>query len=290
MPMESGDNFAGFAVVRHLGAGPLGDVYLADDTRPDRKGPRRVALKIPSDAAARDGTFCFRFVRGATPATRLFHPNLVKVHDVGDVDGRPWAAMDYVEGADAEHVARRYQGGMPVSEVCTVVAAISDALDYIHQCQCWHRAVKPTNVLLADPQAGERRIMLSDFTTGRTIVESAGLDGAILDVKTLGYTAPEELLSPESLDHRVDQYALAATAFRLLTGAPPHHGRDLTDFVGQLVVGPPLLSIRRPELAALDAVFVRALATKPADRFDRCHDFAVALAAALPEGTRRVGQ
>jgi serine/threonine-protein kinase len=281
MQLENGESFAGYAIVQWLGSGPVGDVYLAEDPRWPDHGPGKVALKIPSEAASANPTFCTRYLREAVPATKLWHPNLVRVHDRGQFNGRPWITMDYVEGADGAHlIARRFRGGMPEHDVHAIVTAVAYALDYIHQCQCWHRGVKPTNILLGQSAIGERRILLSDFMTGCQLVGTTGLTATSTDIGPLVYAAPEQL-GNEPNDDKVDQYALAATAFHLLTGAPPYQGRDLTTLVTQLICEPPpRLSDRRPDLAHLDQVLATALSKSPVDRFGGCREFAIELARA----------
>jgi serine/threonine-protein kinase len=233
--------------------------------------------------------FCARFVREAVPAMKLWHPNLVRVHDTGQFTGRPWITMDYVQGTDAARlVAERFPGGMAERDVCEIVTAVANALDYIHQCQCWHRSVKLSNILLGQSAIGEQRILLSDFTTGRQLADTTGLAETSTDIGPLGYAAPEEF-SNEPSDNKVDQYALAATAFHLFTGAPPYQGRDLVDLLTRVIrEPPPRLSDRRPDLAHLDHVMATALSKSPADRFGGCRDFAIELARASGQaGSRR---
>jgi serine/threonine protein kinase, bacterial len=251
----------------------LGDVYLARHPRL----PGHAALKVVSATTSEDRAFRARFARQAVLAMRISHPNIVGVQDVGEFEGRPWVAMDYVDGGDAGRLAGRHPGGMPEHEMCAIVTAVADALDYLHQAGYWHRCVKPTNILLTEAESSERRIFLSDFTTGHQLAETTADD---LAVERFVYAAPEEFLDPPG-DYRVDQYALAATAFHLCTGAAPYQGEDLAALVGQVITAaPPRLSERRPELSHLDQIFARALAKNPVDRFERCRDFAVELARA----------
>ena len=129
--------------------------------------------------------------------------------------------MDYVEGTDAARLLReRYPNGMPRSEVAQIVTAVADALDYAHQRNLLHRDVKPANILLAHPESGEQRILLGDFGIARWADDISGLTATNMTVGTVSYAAPEQLMG-ERLDGRADQYALAATAFHLLTGSPP---------------------------------------------------------------------
>lgn len=276
--LGSGDHFAGYTVIRRLGAGGMGEVYLADHPRL----PRRDALKILSNAISADPTFQERFIREADLAARLWHPNIVAVHDRGETDGLLWIAMDYVEGRDAgELLAQRYPAGMPVAEVSDIVAGVADALDYAHKQGLIHRDVKPSNIMLTDTdEDGRRRILLSDFGIARNAGEISGLTATNFTVGTMAYAAPEQLLGLD-LDGRADQYALAATAYHLLTGTTLFPDSNPAVVISRhLSMAPPAPSTVRPELAPFDPVFAKALAKSPEERFARCQDFANALTAA----------
>ena len=276
MPLASGETFAGYTVLRLLGRGGMSEVYLAQHPRL----PRRDALKILLGGTAADSGFRERFHREAELAATLWHPNIVQVHDRGEFDGQLWLAMDYVEGADAAQLmSRRYPAGMPTRDACAVIIAVAAALDYAHQCGLLHRDVKPANILLTDPIDGQRRALLADFGIARQHDDISGLTDTNFTVGTVTYAAPEQLMGGD-LDGRADQYALAATAFHLLTGAPPYQHSNPVAVISRHLTAPlPKLSDRRSELSNLDEVLSRALAKEPADRFADCHEFAAALAA-----------
>ena len=161
--------------------------------------------------------------------------------------------------------------------MCAIVTAVADALDYAHQRGLLHRDVKPANILLTEPEDGKRRILLADFGIARPLADISGLTATNFTVGTLAYAAPEQLMGAD-IDGRADQYALAATAFHLLTGSPPfQHSNPVAVISQHLNATPPKLSDRRPELAHLDQVLSKALAKDPADRFDRCREFAAKL-------------
>jgi serine/threonine-protein kinase len=274
MPLTSGATFAGYTIVRLLGRGGMSEVYLAQHPRL----PRRDALKILPEPATADSGFRQRFHREAELAATLWHPNIVQVHDRGEFDGQLWIAMDYVEGADAAQLLRdRYPAGMPTHDACAIIAAVAGALDHAHQRGLLHRDVKPANILLTDPADGRRRILLADFGIARYHDEVSGLTDTNFTVGTVTYAAPEQLMGGD-IDARADQYALAATAFHLLTGAPPYrHSNPVAVISRHLTAPQPKLSDWRPELADLDEVLSRALAKNPEDRFAQCHEFAAAL-------------
>ncbi|MBS9533558.1 serine/threonine protein kinase [Mycobacterium sp. M1] len=262
MPLPTGATFAGYTIVDALGAGGMGEVYLAQHPRL----PRRDALKVLAADVSADPEYRARFIREANLAATLFHPNIVGVHDRGEDRGRLWIAMDYVAGSDAARLlGDRFRGGLPVADVVEMVTAVAQALDYAHRHRLLHRDVKPANILLTDESA--RRILLADFGIARRLDAISGLTATNMTPGTIAYAAPEQLAGAP-LDGRADQYALAATAFHLLAGRT------------RLSAAPPLLAATHPDLAALDPVLARALAEDPAERFDCCADFADALAKA----------
>jgi serine/threonine-protein kinase len=181
---------------------------------------------------------------------------------------------------------------MPAADVAEIVAGVADALDYAHQRNLLHRDVKPANILVAKD---DQRILLADFGIARWVDDPSGLTATNMTVGTVSYAAPEQLMGGP-LDGRADQYALAATAYHLLTGSPPFHHTNPAVVISQhLSATPPVMGDRRPELAALDPVLAKALAKDPNDRFERCADFARALGHRVggdqPDATRlsRVG-
>lgn len=272
----NGAPFAGYTILRQLGAGGMAEVYLALHPRL----PRRDVIKVLAEAVTADPEFRERFNREADLAATLWHPHIVGVHDRGEFNGHLWISMDYVEGTDASRLVKEmHPDGMPIEEVCAIVQAVAGALDYAHDRGLLHRDVKPANILLTHPEDGERRILLADFGVARHLGDISGITETNVAVGTVAYAAPEQLTG-SPIDGRADQYALAATAFHLLTGAPPfQHSNPIAVISQHLHEEPPRLSDHRPDLAELDDVFFKALAKKPEDRFDRCRGFAAAISA-----------
>ena len=215
----------------------------------------------------------------ADAAAALWHQHIVGVHDRGEYDGRLWISMDYVEGSDAGDVVRtQCPGGMPRDQVIAIVTAIADALDHAHSRGLLHRDVKPANILLGAQGPGRGRVMLADFGIARRVDDFDGLTSTNMTLGTPNYASPEQLLG-EPLDGRSDQYALAATAFQLLTGHSPGGDSTPVVIISQRLSGVvPRLAEHRRDLADLDPVMAIAMARRPADRFRSCSDFAAALA------------
>ncbi|OBF41680.1 hypothetical protein A5724_04935 [Mycobacterium sp. ACS1612] len=275
MPMSEGSVFAGYTVLRLLGSGGMGEVYLADHPRL----PRKDALKVLPAHVSADAEYRERFLREADLAASLWHPNIVRVNDRGEFDGQLWIAMDYVDGTDAgQLLSQRYPAGMPLDLAVNIITAVADALDYSHRQGLLHRDVKPANIMVTDPTDDhDRRILLADFGIARSAEDISGLTATNMTVGTVAYTAPEQLMG-EPVDGRADQYSLAATAYQLLTGTQLFpHSNPAVVISRHLNTDPPAVSQHRPELAGLDAV-AKALSKAPDDRYPRCKDFAQAVA------------
>lgn len=275
MPLETGQVFAGYTIVGLVGTGGMGEVYLAQHPRL----PRQDALKVLPASFSADAEFRQRFIREADLAAGLWHPHIVGVHDRGEFDGRLWISMDFVDGHDAARLlVDRFPNGMPPPDVLAIVTAVADALDYAHQRQLLHRDVKPANILITGPDRAHRRILLADFGIARHAEDNTGLTSSNIAVGSMSYSSPEQLMG-HPIDGRADQYSLAATAYRLFTGAPPFpHSNPAVIISHHLNTPPPRLGDSRPELRAFDAAMTRALAKDPTARFDTCHEFAMALA------------
>lgn len=270
--MADGTDFAGYTIVRCLGSGGMGEVYVARHPRL----PRQDALKVLRPEMSANEEFRERFLREADLTAALSHPNIVGVYDRGDFDGQLWISMEYVDGTDVSRLLRS-NSGVSDDQAAEIISAVAEALDYAHQHDLLHRDVKPANILISDTDPANKRIKLADFGIARCANDSAGLTATNMTVGTVFYAAPEQLTG-SIIDGHADQYALAATAFQLFTGAPPFENSNAAVIIGKhLSTPPPALSERRPDLAALDPVLAKALAKDPRDRFDKCTDFARAL-------------
>ncbi|CAN5696414.1 serine/threonine-protein kinase [soil metagenome] len=281
MSLADGATFAGYTIIRLLGAGGMGEVYLAQHPRL----PRQDALKVLPLSVSSDREFRERFAREADLAAGLWHPHIVGVHDRGEFDGQLWISMDYVDGTDAGQLLRAQPSGLPPEQVAAIVSAVAEALDHAHDRRLLHRDVKPANILISRPDTADQRIMLADFGIARHADEASGLTATNMTVGTVSYAAPEQLMGSPTLDGRADEYALAATAFHLLTGAPPFQHSNMAVVISQhLTAAPPSVGERRPELAHLDLALGKAMAKNPSERYDRCVDFARALEHQLAAG------
>ncbi|WP_280396767.1 serine/threonine-protein kinase [Nocardia carnea] len=272
--MTPGSVFAGYLIERLLGAGGMGEVYAARHPRL----PRSDAVKVLAAPLARDDSYRRRFEREADLASQLSHPGIVGIHDRGESDGRLWIALELIDGLDVSAILRAAPGGLPVADVARAVTEVADALDYAGARGLVHRDVKPANILLA----GTGHYLLTDFGIARKGLETSDLTGTGLTVGTVAYASPEQMQGLP-VDPRSDQYALAATAFHMLTGTQPFTGTNPVAVI-MAHAQQPVPSVRgyRPDLSPhVDSVLARALAKTPEQRFPSSKDFAAALAHAL---------
>jgi Protein kinase domain len=273
----AGSRVAGYRLEEELGRGGMAVVFRARD---DRLG-RLVALKILAPSLAADEGFRQRFIRESRAAAAVDDPHIVPVFEAGESDGVLFIAMRYVRGGDVRSLVRR-EGPMPPGRAAEIISPVASALDAAHAAGLLHRDVKPANMLLDVVPGRPDHVYLSDFGLSKAAGASTGLTGAGQFLGTLDYISPEQVQGGP-VDGRADQYALACSAFELLTGGPPfRRDQALALMHAQLLDPPPKLTSRRPDLpVAADAVLDRALAKAAQQRYDSCRDFAEALRGAF---------
>jgi serine/threonine protein kinase, bacterial len=274
MPLVIGATAAGFSIVRQLGYEEFGELYVAEHPRLPRQ---QVLHLIPAENSV-DLDYRARFNEESDLAAALWHPNIAGITDRGEFEGQLWLSSEYIDGSDAaELLGDGHLDGMPPRMVIEIVSAVADALDYAHDRGVLHRYVNPGSIVVSSPSADRQRIALTRLGVARPDGAHNTLTRAGMFIGTAGYTAPEQLMG-EELDGRADQYALAASAFHLLTGAPPFaHFNPSVVVNRQLNDRPPRPSEIRPDLTDFDAIFARGLSKDPVDRFRRCRDLAKAL-------------
>ena len=276
VPDLIGSEFLGYRIEELIGRGGMGVVYRSYDLRLKRT----VALKLMAPDLARDPGFRERFLRETELAASLEHPNVVPIHDAGDVDGRLYLAMRHVEGGDLRAVLRADEAPTP-ARALELVGQVASALDAAHARGLVHRDVKPSNVLLD----GRGHVYLADFGLTRRLADGGqeAVEGRSLG--TPAYLAPEQI-EGGTIDARTDVYALGCLLHECLTGSPPFaRGSRLAVAWAHLEEEPPSASAARPELpGAIDAVIARAMAKDPAERYATCAELVAAGEAALGLG------
>jgi eukaryotic-like serine/threonine-protein kinase len=245
-----------YEVVRPLGHGAMATVDLAHDVELDRP----VALKRLAENLARDEELQRRFMREARLAARLAHPNVVRVFDVGEDDGRPFIAMEYVEGETLAGLVARH-GRLSPAEAATLGTQICAGLAAAHAAGLVHRDVKPQNLLLRTDGV----LKLGDFGI------AAGHEGTRLTLAgtvlgTAGYLAPEQARG-EQVTAAADIYAVGAVLYELLTGEPVRTAGSLAELGSEEGFEAPDLAGRVPSAPPeLDAAVAACLSVRPEDR------------------------
>ena len=248
-----------------IGRGGMGVVYRASDPRLKRA----VALKLLAPEFAADDRFRQRFLSETERAASLEHPNVIPIHDAGEVDGQLYLVMRLADGGDLKQLLAYEQKLRPdrALEVCGQIAA---ALDAAHAQGLVHRDVKPSNVLLN--RGGH--VYLADFGLSRRLSDQAPGFDAGLSLGTPAYVAPEQI-EGKDIDGRADQYSLACLLHECLTGRTPFpRGSEAAVLFAHLEEPP-------PAPPGLETVMRRALDKDPANRYPTCMDFIADARAAL---------
>jgi len=275
--LAAGSRFAGYRLEQQVGSGGMAVVFTAID---ERLG-RRVALKAMIPGLVSDDVIRQRFIRESRAAAAVDHPHIIPVYEATEHQGVLFIAMRFVPGGDVRTLLAE-KGPLPAARAAAIISPVASALDAAHAAGLVHRDVKPANMLMDSEPGRPDHVYLSDFGLSRPALTSSDLTRTGQFVGTPEYAAPEQIEGGK-VDGRTDQYALACTAFEMLTGTPPFPAdRAMAVLWAHLSRPPPLLSARQPGMpAGADAVFGRGLAKSAADRFSSCREFADALRAAF---------
>jgi len=261
-----------YRIERELGAGGMATVYLAHDVRHDRK----VALKVlrPELAAVIGGE---RFLAEIKTTANLQHPHILSLFDSGEVDGRFFYVMPYVEGESLrDRLTREHQ--LPVDEAVRIAREVADALEYAHRHGVIHRDIKPENILLHGGHA-----QVADFGIALAVSRSEGGSRMTETGMSLGtpyYMSPEQAMGEREITAKSDVYALGCVLYEMLTGEPPFTGPTAQAIIARVVTEEPrsLVLQRKTIPPHVEAAVETALAKLPADRFATAAEFADALA------------
>jgi len=278
MTLEPGQKLGPYEMLAPLGAGGMGEVWRARDTRLERD----VAIKVLPEALAHDEELRQRFEREARTVSQLNHPHICTLHDVGQEDERHYLVMELLEGESLADRLKR--GALPPHEVLRFGAQIARALDAAHRSGITHRDVKPGNVMLTRSGAklldfglakasADATAAISSFTSVPTEGKPLTERGTILG--TFQYMAPEQLEGEEA-DARTDIFALGALLYEMATGARAFQGATKTSLIAAIVSSQPtpVSSIQPMMPPALDHVIGRCLEKDPEDRWHSAHDVA----------------
>jgi Tol biopolymer transport system component len=269
--LTSGMRLGPYQIRSMIGAGGMGEVYRAHDTRLDRD----VAIKVLPAHLSRDAEL--RFEREARAVAALNHPHICSVFDVGSQDSVDYIVMEFLDGQTL--AARLARGPLPLEEALRTARQVADALDKAHSQGITHRDVKPGNIMLTKTGAklldfGLAKFKppepsLSDRTTGA--VSALTEEGSILG--TLQYMAPEQLEGREA-DARSDIFSFGAVVYEMITGKRAFEGQNQASVIASVLkVDPPTIAVLQPTAPpALDHLVRGCLAKDPADRWQTAHD------------------
>ncbi len=261
---QSGKMFAHYRIVTLLGVGGMGEVYLAEDTKLDRK----VALKMLPEAFVGDSDRMGRFVREAKSASALNHPNIITIYEIGESEGTHFIATEFIDGTTVGEYARTR--ALNVAEILEIGIQIAAALDEAHKAGIVHRDIKPDNIMvrkdgivkildfgLAKPSA-----MGSDASGDETDVSFQTQPGLI--VGTPNYMSPEQARG-QNIDHRTDIFSFGIVLYQMLSGDSPFAGDTVSDIIAAVLMKEPAkLRDLPPEL---EGIIFKALQKDTRDRY-----------------------
>jgi serine/threonine-protein kinase len=260
-----------YRIERHLGAGGMATVYLAEDLKHDRK----VALKVlkPELAAVLGAE---RFVVEIKTTASLQHPHILPLFDSGTAEGFLYYVMPFIEGETLRDKLNR-ETQLGVEEAVRITREVADALDYAHRRGVIHRDIKPENILLHDG-----RPMVADFGIALAVSAAAGgrMTETGLSLGTPHYMSPEQATADKEITGRSDVYSLASVLYEMLTGNPPHVGSSAQQIIMKIIAEPvqPVTALRKSVPPNVAGALARALEKLPADRFVTAKEFTEALA------------
>ncbi len=267
--LEPGETLAErFRIDRRLGAGGMGAVYLAHD----QQLGEAVALKVVAGLGLLDPASTERLKREASAARKISHPNVVRLHDLGEAGGLLFLSMEFVNGQSLSDLLQRH-GTLSISQTRDIARQICDGLGAAHGAGVIHRDLKPANVLLDEHQ----RVKIIDFGLAR-LPHLEGMTTTGMIVGTPEYMAPEQIRGG-AVDSRADLYALGALLYHVMCGRPPFTGDNPIAVSLSHTQDPvPAPSTLRPDMPeAWERWLLRALAKDAGERFESAHQMAEAL-------------
>ncbi len=271
-----------YKILKPLGQGGMGTVFLAEHTSLSRK----VAVKVLPPDKAKDKLTLERFNREARAAAALDHPNIVRLHDISQGNGVHFLVMEYVEGTDLQSLMGQ-TGPLHYAQAAQYVAQAAAGLHHAHEKGFIHRDVKPANLMLTKVGGGIKILdmgLARSFTDSKDALTANLAEGDIAG--TVDYLSPEQAMN-QPLDERSDIYSLGATFYSLVAGHPPFKGTTAQKLMQHQLKEPPSVSLklsgRVPQ--ALSDVISKMMAKKPSERFQSAADVVDALGPWLPVPT-----
>jgi eukaryotic-like serine/threonine-protein kinase len=274
MALSAGTRLGPYEILSALGAGGMGEVYRARDTRLDRV----VAIKVLAEHLSRNPQLHERFEREARAISSLSHPHICALYDVGQQDGIDYLVMEFLEGETLAH--RLKKGPLAPGQALQIAVQVTDALDTAHKHAVIHRDLKPGNIMLTKSGAklldfGLAKMRTTEAVAGMTALptQTAPLTGEGAILGTLQYMAPEQLEGKEA-DARTDIFALGAVIYEMATGRKAFAGKSQASLISAIMTSepPPISTLQSMAPPLLDHVVRSGLAKEPEMRWQTAHD------------------
>jgi Tol biopolymer transport system component/tRNA A-37 threonylcarbamoyl transferase component Bud32 len=289
MALTSGTKLGPYEIQSPLGAGGMGEVYRALDTRLDRE----VAIKVLPERLASDPSLKQRLEREARAVSKLSHPHICTLHDIGHQDGVDFLVMEYLEGETLEQ--RLSRGPLPPDQTLRYAAQIADALAKAHKLGITHRDLKPANVMLTKSGAKLMDFGLAKQSSAMSLAtaltemtqEQAKLTSEGMIVGTFQYMAPEQLEGKEA-DARTDIFAFGELVHEMATGKPAFFGKSRASLIAAILTTepPPISQLQPLTPVSLERVVKKCLAKDPDERWQSASDLASELNWILASGSQ----
>ncbi|MBI4902641.1 MAG: protein kinase [Acidobacteria bacterium] len=287
MPLSAGDKLGPYVVTAPIGAGGMGEVYKARDTRLDRT----VAIKVLPEHIAKRADLRARFEREARAVASLNHPNICTLYDIGNQDGvGGFMVMELIEGESL--AARIEKGAIPLDQALKFATQIADALDRAHRAGVTHRDVKPQNIMLTRDGVkvldfGLAKSQAKPGPTDETLTAVLTTEGTIMG--TPQYMAPEQFAGKEA-DARSDIWAFGAMLYEMVTGQKAFQGKSYSSLLGAILSADPAPMAVQPFTPSwLERFVKRCLQKDPDDRYQSMRDVVLDLRTPPQETTATAG-
>ena len=270
MSVAPGSQFGHYRIIKPLGAGGMGEVWLADDITLKRK----IALKVLPAGVAADPERLARFQREAEAVAALTHPNIVTIHSIEQDGDVRFLTMELVDGQSLDHLIP--PGGMPLAQILDIASALADALATSHEHGIIHRDVKPANIMLT----ADRRVKVLDFGLAKLKEDGAGEEATITNASgggrllgTVAYMSPEQA-EGRIVDARSDLFSLGVVLFEMATGDRPFKGSSNVSTLSAILrdAPRPVTEVRTDFPREFERILRRALQKDPEQRYQTAKD------------------